>query len=92
MIDGDINEFVDKLWGGEELIYVYNGKKYFSQGYTLPDGRYRFELQIWEPYGDVLWEVEGLSRTESLEEFFSLPLFGNKKFWDIEQEITWVDE
>ena len=34
MINGDINEFMDKLWGGEELIYTYNGKKYFSQGYN----------------------------------------------------------
>ena len=33
MINDNINEFTDKLWSGEELIYIYNGKKYFSQGY-----------------------------------------------------------
>ncbi len=42
MKNGDVREFVDKLWGGEELIYTYNGKKYFSQGYTLENGLYRF--------------------------------------------------
>ena len=35
MINGNINEFTDKLWSGEELIYIYNGKKYFSQGYLI---------------------------------------------------------
>lgn len=49
MINGDINEFTDKLWSGEELIYVYNGKKYFSQGYLREDKVYVFELQLWEP-------------------------------------------
>jgi len=26
MINGDITEFTDKLWSGEERIFVYNGK------------------------------------------------------------------
>lgn len=26
MINGNIDEFVDKLWGGEELTYPCNGK------------------------------------------------------------------
>lgn len=38
MINGNIDEFVDKLWSGEELIYIHNGKKYFSQGYLLEGG------------------------------------------------------
>lgn len=49
MRNGNIREFVDKLWDGEELIYIYNGKKYFSQGYVLENSQYRFELQQWEP-------------------------------------------
>lgn len=31
MINGDINEFTDKLWCGEELIFVYNGKNIFRR-------------------------------------------------------------
>ena len=92
MKNGNIDAFMDKLWDGQELIYTYNGKKYFSQGYNLDDGRYHFELQIWEPYGDVLWKVEGLSRQESLEAFLNEPLFEGKKFWEVEKEMEWVDE
>lgn len=92
MKNGNINEFIDKLWSGEELIYTYNGKKYFSQGYILDDGRYRFELQQWEPEGNLLWKVEGLSNQESLEKFLKEPLFDGKTFWEIEKDAEWVDE
>lgn len=91
MINGNINEFVDKLWGGEELIYIYNRKKYFSQGYIDEYGRYRFELQQWEPEGKLLWHVEGLDHQSSLNTFLRQPLFEGKTFWEVEPQIEWVD-
>lgn len=91
MINGNIDEFMDKLWSGEELIYTYNGKKYFSQGYITDDGKYRFELQRWEPDADILWKTEGLSNQDSLEAFLKEPLFDGKTFWEVEKEIEWVD-
>lgn len=92
MINGNIDEFMDKLWSGEELIYTYNGKKYFSQGYIMDDGRYRFELQCWEPDADVLWKTEGLSNQDSLKAFLKEPLFDGKTFWEVEKELEWVDD
>lgn len=91
MNNGNIDEFVDKLWSGEELIYTYNGKKYFSQGYLLDNGQYRFELQQWEPEGKMLWHVEGLTHQKSFDVFMELPFFDGKTFWQVEQEIEWVD-
>lgn len=91
MINGNIDEFIDKLWSGEELIYTHNGKKYFSQGYVLENGQYRFELQQWEPEGKMLWYVEGLNNQSSFDMFLKQHLFGGKTFWEAEQDITWVD-
>ena len=91
MVNGNIDEFVDKLWCGEELIYTYNGKKYFSQGYLLDNGQYRFELQLWEPEGKMLWHVEGLTHQKSFDAFMEQPFFDGKTFWQVEQEIEWVD-
>ena len=91
MINGNIDEFMEKLLGGEELIYTYNGKKYFSQGYINDDGKYYFELQLWEPEVDVLWSVTGLSNQDSLDAFLKEPLFDGKTFWEIEKEVEWVD-
>lgn len=91
MINGNIDEFVDKLWSGEELIYIHNRKKYFSQGYLLEGGQYRFELQQWEPEGKILWYVEGLDHQKSFDTFMEQPLFDGKTFWQVEQDIEWVD-
>ena len=90
MINGNIDEFMDKLWSGEELIYLYNGKKYISQGY-IKDDKYIFELQMWEPQEEILWQISGHNNQESLEAFLKEPLFDGKQFWDIEKEIEWVD-
>lgn len=92
MLNGNIREFVDKLWGGEELIYTYKGKKYFFQGYVLENGLYRFEVQQWEPEGKMLWYVEGLDHQSSLDKFLKQPLFDGKRFWDAEQEMEGVDD
>jgi len=91
MINGNIDEFVQKLWEGQELEYVYNSKRYFSQGYNLDDGTYRFELQLWEPEAKMLWEICGHSHQESFEAFLKEPLFDGKTFWEVEKEIEWVD-
>ncbi|MBE6004541.1 MAG: hypothetical protein E7232_10740 [Lachnospiraceae bacterium] len=80
------------MGGGEELIYTYNGKKYFSQGYTQENGDYHFELQQWEPIGKTLWEIDGYSNKESVNLFLKEPLFDGKTFWEIEKQIEWVDD
>ena len=85
MRNGNIREFVDKLWDGEELIYIYNGKKYFSQGYVLENGQYRFELQQWEPEGKMLWYVGGLDHQLSLDKFLEQPLFDGKNSGKLRQ-------
>ena len=92
MINGNIDEFVEKLLDGEEDIYVYHGKKYFSQGYNLDGGTYYFEIQQWKPTASVLWSVKGLDRPASLDAFLKEPLFNGKTFWECEKEMEWVDE
>ena len=92
MRNGNIREFVDKLWCGEELIYTYNGKKYFSQGYVLENGQYRFELQQWEPEEKMLRYVEGFDHQSSLDKFLEQPLFDGKKFLEAEADMEWVDD
>ena len=68
-----------------KLIYIYNGKKYFSQGYVLENGQYRFELQQWEPEGKMLWYVGGLDHQLSLDKFLEQPLFDGKNSGKLRQ-------
>ena len=32
MIDGNVNEFVDNLYYGAEMYFIFEDKKYFIQG------------------------------------------------------------
>ena len=32
MLNGDVNEFVDGLYYGDERVFLYKGQKYFIQG------------------------------------------------------------
>ena len=34
MIDGNVNEFVDNLFYGSEMYFIFRGKKYFIQGWV----------------------------------------------------------
>ena len=35
MKNGDINDFLERITWGDELVFMYRGKKYFLEG--LPD-------------------------------------------------------
>ena len=92
MINGDVNEFIDGLYYGDERIFLYHGKKYFIQGYGVNKIPTLF-LSTWEPPSDdYLWKQGGDEHNYPVEQFLQAPLFDGKTFWEVEQEIEWVDE
>ena len=91
MINGKTNEFLDNLWVGEEVIFTYNGKKYFAQGYTRDDNISVHEVQLWEPEEKLVWRKEGGDASDRMAAFQNEPIFDGKSFWEVEKEIEWVD-
>ncbi|MEG0919193.1 MAG: hypothetical protein RR967_01820 [Anaerovoracaceae bacterium] len=49
MINGDVKEFVDKLYYGDELIFLYKNQKFFLQGFLEDDGKCTTYLDRWKP-------------------------------------------
>jgi len=91
LINGDLNEFIDKLYYGDELWFVYNGIKYMIQG-LYEKGTYNLYLLI--PYSEgtgYTWECKGTADSYPVKEFLNAPLFENESFMEIEQKIEWVD-
>ena len=92
MINGDLGVFLDRLNCGEELLFVFEGKKYFVQGWTK-DGTKHMECWLYEeaskPY---LWERDSDSMAENAKDFLSAPIWGGKTFVEIEEAVEWVDE
>ena len=57
MINGDVNEFIDGLHYGDERFFLYDGNKYFLQGYCV-DGKPMLELYVIEnPEVDFEWRM-----------------------------------
>jgi len=83
--------FFEKLYGGEEIIFVVQKSKYFIQGY-YKDGLYHMNFQKWEPVQQLLWETSKSNMADCAEEFLESPVIDGKTFWEVENEIEWVDE
>ena len=92
MKNGNLSEFVDKLYYGEELEFEYNGKRYFLQGWT-ESGSSRMTLdEISEvPFESYVWECDRSSMRKCAEEFIKAPIWDGKTFFQIEADITWID-
>ena len=91
MINGDINEFIDGLYYGDERFFIYDGNKYFIQGYYETE-RFTLELYIIEnPENDFEWHICSKDKQYLVEEFEKAKIFNGKSFWEVEKEIEWVD-
>ena len=49
-------------------------------------------FQTEPPADGYIWEYNGKSMNEGQELFQSAPIFDGKTFWEVEQEIQWVDD
>lgn len=91
MINGDSKEFIDGLYYGDERFFYYDHCKYFIQGYYT-SGKPMLILYILEP-SDIDFEWSAVSDNESypVPEFENAAIFDGKTFWQVEQDIEWVD-
>jgi len=94
MKGGNVNEFIDNMSYGDELVFVYCGRKLFLQGWHK-DGVHEMMLDQWEPFVEpwqgYLWKHSADSMKKCVDAFLEAPIFDGKRFWDVEAEIEWVD-
>lgn len=91
MINGDSREFIDGLYYGDERFFYYNGCKYFIQGYYV-DGKPMLEMYVFEPVdSNFEWRFVSENGSYPVPEFESAAVFNGKTFWQVEQDIEWVD-
>lgn len=92
MINGNVSEFINHIHYGDELIFLYKGQKFFLQGYLEDDGKCTTYLDRWEPPAkDYIWTGKGNSNNFPVDDFLNAKIWDGKSFWEVEQEIEWVD-
>ncbi len=92
MINGNPNDFLDTIYSCQDIIYIFNGIKYWFQGYT-EDNTVHMEIFQYIPANDdYIWEYNSDTIEKCLNSFLAAPIFDGKTFWDVENEIEWVDD
>lgn len=91
MINGDAREFIDGLHYGDERFFIYNGRKYFIQGF-FENKKPMLVVYIFEPSdNDFEWRAFSEDNHYPVTKFESAKIFDGKSFWDVEKEIEWID-
>ncbi len=100
MIGGNVKEFVDNLYYGSEMYFIYKGKKYFIQGwYEKPTHflvlDYDYEVEPYDaknPSCDKnIWEYASEDASDCVKAFLAAPLWDGKTFYEVEKEMTWTE-
>lgn len=87
--NGNVNEFVDHIHYGDELWFIYQGKKYFLEGWT---NDHRLDLYLYEMEengGKYTWK--GSKTDYPVEKFLKSKIWNGKSFWEAEKDMEWVD-
>ena len=93
MIGGNPNDFLDRIYSCQDTVYIYNGIKYWFQGYMPNKDTVHMEVFQYQPAKeDYIWEYDGKTIAECWKSFVNAPIFEGKSFWNVEQQIEWVDE
>ncbi|MBO5513913.1 MAG: hypothetical protein J5961_04925 [Mogibacterium sp.] len=94
MIDGNITEFIDQLYYGQEIVFIYKEKKYFIQGWWN-DARSETTMVLTEvsdhPFEGYMWEHHANKMPACAEAFLNAPLWDGKTFLQIQEDVTWGD-
>ena len=91
MKNGNLSDFVDGLYYGYEMLFEYNGTKYFIQGWTQEGKCYMFLDMPDEKLVDYIWEYEAPTMRACAEAFLNEKLWNGQTFFDVERDITWSD-
>lgn len=94
MIDGNITEFIDQLYYGQEIVFIYKGKKYFIQGWWSED-KSETTMVLTEvnekPFEGYIWEYHSDKMSDCAEAFLNAPIWDEKNFIQIQEDVTWGD-
>lgn len=94
MIDGKMTEFLDQLYYGQEIVFLYKGRKYFIQGWWSEDKSVAtmvLEEINDKPFSEYIWEYHADKMSKCAEAFLLAPIWDGKDFQKIEADVTWSD-
>lgn len=94
MIDGNVKDFIDKLYYEDHYV-LYENRKYFFNGcqHKMSDGKtLSVFLEIYElTSGKTVFTTEKPTADECIEAFENAPVWHGKTFYEVQDSMRWVD-
>jgi len=92
MKNGNITEFIDKLYMGEELLFEYDGQEYFVQGWIEGEKAVMvLDRCSDKDFEDYIWKSECKTMLDCAENFLNAEMWDKKSFLQIQSEVLWKD-
>ncbi|MCD8307434.1 MAG: hypothetical protein LUD51_04310 [Clostridia bacterium] len=91
MIDGDTDEFIDAVEGGDDLTFMYNGQKFSLRGYTQNGKATLYLDRLDPPADDYVLVLVGSHFNYPVQAFLEAPVWDGKTFMEVEEEIQLLD-
>lgn len=96
MIDGNASEFIEKLYYEDHYVMFCDEKYYVNGCQTKTDSNgntISVRLEVYNLTSDsTVFSTTRSSASECIETFENAPIWNGKSFWEVEEEIEWVDE
>ena len=88
--NGNVQEFVDHIYYGDELWFRYKGRLYFLEGWHNEN---HLDLKLYEMHKNGKeYSWKGDNKKYPVDEFINAKIWNDKTFWQVEQDIEWVDD
>ena len=94
MIGGNISEFIDQLYYGQEIVFIYNGKRYFIQGWWSDDkttATLVLDCPTENQFTHYMWKHHASKMSECVDAFLAAKIWDGKDFLHIQEYVTWSD-
>ena len=95
MINGNANDFIDKL-SYEDHYVMFANKKYFLNGCQAEKDSFgkviSVRLEVYDLKNETtIFSVTKTTAYECLVAFEKAKIWNKKSFWEVEKDIEWVD-
>ncbi len=95
MIDGNANDFIDKLTYEDHYV-MYDGEKFFVNGCQVTtDNQGNIVSVVLEVYNlnnnTTIFSATKQTISDCIAEFEEAKIWNDKSFWEAEKDMAWVD-
>lgn len=91
MIDGNIDEFINMLYFGEDIYLIYNNKRLFIDGWMDNDIYTLRMIDYDDDKSEFNFEISNEDKNIVVQTFLNKNIWNNKSFYDEAKNIIWSE-